>query len=443
MTWNSLVTTLKPYCDQQLKVYLGNMIGTSCDEIADFTAAVFDPITGKPICYRDASVTIPRPLQQALLFVSKAHNHPDTYLVSPTASSRPYQQLENQLTEFLLTAFTQVIAEMELLQLPKSQLVLSPHGVTMNHEPWADPPFSVQIVNGEQLLQLGYDVVTSHRQQALAISSAAPLAPVLIRECFYQPQHNTVVINGGGIANLCTLPAGEPNHLVAWDIGPANATLDALIQFVMENYPNLIPNDLRTEILRHGYDVSGQWAARGQVDQAILQALLQHEYFSRPSQFKSADRATFGCDWVFSHSSVHTIAWADLLATVTECIAITIVTAIQQSLTTGTTPVKILFYGGIIHNNYLMQRIKLGLAQTQLNFQFETLDQLGFNPDNFEALLMAYLGYCADQQQTVDLRYCKRENIQPELAKAIPGYIHRAQHKTDQKSMPLSKIIFR
>ena len=434
MSWTLLVEPIDTYLQQPLTVYLGNMMGTSCDGLADFTAAVFEPVSGKPLCYCSASMAVPKTLQAELLAASKKS------FANAASPKSQFDALAEQLSHFLLTAFPQVIDEMGLTALPKTQCVLSPHGVTVDHQPWATPPRTLQIIHAEKLLQLGYNVVTDHRQTALHVSSAAPLAPVLIRQCFEDPKQHTVVVNGGGIANICTLLTQPDRKLLAWDIGPANSTSDAIVQHVVATDPQAIPPELRAAILKHGFDVSGHWAARGTVNENLLTHLQRHEYFQRQRQFKSADRASFGLDWVLPAFEQTKLSWADCLATVNECVACRIADAIQTSLTPSNAPVRLFCYGGFTHNEFLMQRLHTQVLQHDCNYEFINLAALDLDPNNFEALLMAYLGFCTDQTRAIDLSYCRREDVSPAAAKAIPGRMLKADNANTAR-LPLNQFI--
>jgi len=200
------------------KIYIGCMTGTSVDRYADFTAAMFSP-DGQLICYQNTAVEIPSALRKQLLSLMET---------SAKGTNHLRQQTEMAFTQFLIQAYQTVLSRFDLLNEPKDRIVLSPHGQTLHHAPNANPPHTDQLMDAEHLAKaLGYAVVHKHRQAPLAVSQAAPLAPVLIRRLFHSKEINTVVLNGGGIANICTLLSDQ---VLGWDTGPANGILDALVQ---------------------------------------------------------------------------------------------------------------------------------------------------------------------------------------------------------------------
>ena len=92
-----------------------------------------------------------------------------------------------------------------------------------------------------------------------------------------------IVLNLGGIGNLTLLPAGGA-PVSGFDCGPGNVLLDAWIQ-------------------RHQgltYDQDGQWAASGQIQPQLLQALLSDPYFQTQGP-KSTGREQFHLAWAESH----------------------------------------------------------------------------------------------------------------------------------------------
>ena len=269
-----------------LDIYIGCMTGTSADNTADFTAATFDT-EGMPICFKNFPITIPEQLNLHLLTLSKANR---TEILRTEAN-----RLETQLTNFFVDAFLIVIKKLNLLHYPKTKIILSPHGQTLEHNPLDKNYYTDIIVNGPMLAQkTGYKVVTQHRQAPLVVSMAAPLAPVLIKKLFFDPQKNVVLINGGGIANITILNKNDPTKIIGYDTGPANAPIDSLIHYLLDqNLINVIPELLRKPISEHRFDVDGKLAESGAIIPKLYKALRAHEYFSRKVKAKSADRADF------------------------------------------------------------------------------------------------------------------------------------------------------
>ena len=392
------------------RVYIGCMTGTSVDKQADFTAALFDQ-EGLPIAYHNMAYILPDSLREALLAIDVA-----------SLSIKQENTITAELTDFLATCYNTYIESLELTHLPRHQVVLSPHGQTILHQPFADPPISKQLLNPSLLSQLtGYPVAHSHRPACLPVSSAAPLAPILLKKLFYDKNVNTFILNGGGIANICWLPANPVAPVIGFDTGPANGPIDDIVRHVIQHDPDNIPNKLKTDIILQGCDVNGDWSKSGDPQSEIVNNLLAHPYFKQPLQLKSADRATFNIDWVLSACKDNTYHWNDILHSTSEAIAISIANAIISLATTQQEHVqnRLLIYGGISHNCFITERIKEKLQA--YSFAFQTMSDVGYHADFIESLLMAYLGFCIDKRKAIDLSYCARKGIDD--AKVIPGQL--------------------
>lgn len=409
-------------------VYIGCMTGTSVDHYADFVAVVFNHKTQLPSSFKTTKTKLPSELRQKLLLLSTIQYK----------KILPYQrdQAEQALTEFLAASYLQVIKKLKLNQLPKSQIILSPHGQTIHHAPLDNPPICDVLLDPQSLAnKTGYQVVARHRQKVLPISMAAPLAPVLIKHLFSGAQQNTLLLNGGGIANICLLPShkNEFQTLIAYDTGPANGPLDSIIHYVLQNTPNSIPKDLFKNIRAHEFDYQGLWAQQGQCQKLLLNKLLQHEYFSRDHSQKSADRADFEIYWILSTNKLFNYSWEDVLATVSELVIVTIEQAILGSLKHANIyteninqTTRLIVYGGLAHNQFIISNLEKRLKTT-----FIPMEKLGYDPDSFEALLMAYLGFCVKNNIKIDLSYCKRENISDNDAQAVPGEVFKPKCSYD------------
>ena len=102
----------------------------------------------------------------------------------------------------------------------------------------------------------------------------------------------------------------------AFDTGPANSLIDAAVEMATDG--------------RHRYDRDGRLAARGTVDEALLDDLLRHPYFAAEPP-KSTGREEFGRPFV--ERLVQAMRpegdqdWMDLVATLTELTARTVADA--------------------------------------------------------------------------------------------------------------------
>ncbi|NWB88566.1 anhydro-N-acetylmuramic acid kinase [Pseudomonas gingeri] len=252
---------------------------------------------------------------------------------------------------------------------PGAIRAIGSHGQTIRHEPARG--FTVQIGNPALLAELtGITVVGDFRRRDVAAGGqGAPLVPAFHEALFEERAGHSAVLNIGGFSNLSLI---EPNKAVSgFDCGPGNVLLDAWIQ------------DQRNE----PYDRNGQWAASGQVEPALLQALLSDPFFQAKGP-KSTGREVFNLPWLKQHlSHLPPLAAEDIQATLLELSARTIV----ESLTGAQENTEeLLVCGGGAHNAALMARLSQLLPATRV----ASTATHGVDPDWVEAMAFAWLARC-------------------------------------------------
>jgi len=232
------------------------------------------------------------------------------------------------------------------------------HGQTITHAP--EDGFTWQIGDGALLAaEVGIDVVYDFRSADLeAGGEGAPLAPVYHRALAASLDRPLAVLNVGGVANVTWI--GEDDSLLAFDTGPGNALID---DWVMRT--SGVPSDF-----------GGQRARAGQVDEAVLAALMENEYFGRPPP-KSLDRNAFDIEGL-AHLSENDGA-ATLCA----------FTAASVARATGYFPAPVrgwLVTGGGRLNPALMDEFS-----RQFDAPAQPVEAVGWNGDALEAQAFAYL----------------------------------------------------
>ena len=150
------------------------------------------------------------------------------------------------------------------------------HGQTVWHSPKGQFPFTMQIGDMNLLAaKTGITVVGDLRRKDMAFGGqGAPLVPAFHQAVFFDPNWATVVLNIGGISNVSLLIPEQP--VIGFDTGTGNTLLDQWIE-------------------KHqgkAYDKNGEWAASGQVNSALLAALLDEDFFQLPPP-KSTGRELF------------------------------------------------------------------------------------------------------------------------------------------------------
>lgn len=215
----------------------------------------------------------------------------------------------------------------------------------------------------------GAPVVSDLRSRDIAAGGeGAPLVSVLDTLLLAGIPGTRAALNLGGISNMTVVGAGEP---VAYDIGPANALIDAAV--------------IATAAHPAGYDVGGALAAAGSVDQALLAVLLDEPYYALPSP-KSTGKELFHDRYLRAalDRSGRQPRPVDLIATLTE---LTVRTVADQVLAQGIGTLAA--SGGGSHNTVLMA----GLSRALPGVRVTTTDELGVPVDAKEAIAFALIGW--------------------------------------------------
>ena len=267
---------------------------------------------------------------------------------------------------------------------PKQVKLIGSHGQTVHHlpEPKADP--GVGIIRST--LQIGDPAVIAERTGITTVSDfrardlaaggeGAPLVPYTHFLVFRQKTATRWVLNLGGIANVTVLLPGERLASVqAFDIGPCNMLLDALVT---------LETNGRTTI-----DRGGRLAQRGHVHSGMVRWLLAHPYLHRPPP-KSTGRELFGESYVqkvLAQARRRHLSLNDLLATGCQFIAQTIRDAQQW---TKNIPADVVFGGGGVRN----ARLWAELLKIFDPIPVRTMDDCGSSSQAFEAQAFAVLAY--------------------------------------------------
>lgn len=197
------------------------------------------------------------------------------------------------------------------------------HGQSTFHA----PPVTVQMGDGAALAQaVGIPVIYDFRtRDCLAGGQGAPLVPVYHSALCLNKKHPVVVINIGGVANLTYM---NGDILIAGDTGPGNALI----------------NDVMMRDFDQEFDLNGETAASGTVNQPLLELWLSDPYF-RKAFPKSLDRDHFS-------SFIKDIQGKDAVATLT---ALTAHSILQSLGMLPDRPEEILVCGGGAKNKTLMQ----------------------------------------------------------------------------------------
>jgi anhydro-N-acetylmuramic acid kinase len=156
---------------------------------------------------------------------------------------------------------------------PQDVDLIASHGQTVMHAPKIlhgiekFPNATLQIGDGDHIaVNTGIITIADFRQKHVAAGGeGAPLAVYGDYFIFGKKGENRIMLNMGGIANFTYLPANmNPEEVFVTDTGTGNTLLDA---FTRTFYPDM------------AYDKDALLAKQGIVNQALLDALKQDEFF--------------------------------------------------------------------------------------------------------------------------------------------------------------------
>ena len=260
--------------------------------------------------------------------------------------------------------------------------LIASHGQTIYHAPKSlhqHPKFSnasLQIGDGDHIaVATGIITLSDFRQKHIAAGGeGAPLAVYGDYLIFGKQGEDRILLNIGGIANFTYLPSNMNSaEIFSTDTGAGNTMMDALTQ------QHFIGKD---------FDENATIALRGAINNALLIALKQHDFFSKPFP-KTTGPELFNLAYLQQAknlSSTQNISLEDTMATLNKFTADTIIEALQKTTDAHKT-YNLFSSGGGMHNPLLMQHLQTALP----NFKFDTTSVLQINPDAKEAVLFAVL----------------------------------------------------
>jgi anhydro-N-acetylmuramic acid kinase len=254
------------------------------------------------------------------------------------------------------------------------------HGQTI----WHHPPSAVARTGGTaSTLQLGEPALIAAATGAVTVADfrvadvaaggeGAPLVPFADWVLYRRPGRVRALQNIGGIAN-CTLLVDDRAQLIAFDNGPGNMMIDALMPAASGGLESI--------------DRDGAWSTRGRVQEDLVAELMNDDYLARPPP-KSTGRERYG--------AAATLAWAarhadraplDLVATAVAFAARAIADSYRRFLLPRGPVDEVLVAGGGAHNRTLMAELGQRLAPIPVGRFAED----GVDADAKEAVAFALL----------------------------------------------------
>ena len=340
--------------------YIGIMSGTSLDGV---DIALVDFKTNQPKLVAADFTPMPQHLREKI-----------TALVqSGETTLQQLGELDHQLGLLYADCVNRFLHAQKI---SKEQIcAIGCHGQTVWHSPKGQFPFTMQIGDMNLLAaRTGITTVGDFRRKDMALGGqGAPLVPAFHQAVFFDSHYATVVLNIGGISNVSLLIPNQP--VIGFDTGTGNTLLDQWI----EKHQGV------------SYDKNGEWGTTGQVNEALLNALLDEPFFQQAPP-KSTGRELFNLPWLDDKiEKIQSTSTALLPQDVQATLAELTVRAIVDSLNTieTTLPKRLLVCGGGAKNGLIMQRLTSLLPAWQIH----TTNDFGLDLDYVEAAAFAWLAY--------------------------------------------------
>jgi anhydro-N-acetylmuramic acid kinase len=243
----------------------------------------------------------------------------------------------------------------------------------------------------------GSPVVSDLRSRDIAAGGhGAPLVSIFDVLLLGRGPQSRAALNLGGIANLTVVPNGGSSF--AFDIGPANALIDAAVGH--------LTGGLET------HDENGQRAARGVVHRRLLQLLLDDPYFGLEPP-KSTGKEYFSLPYLLERlGSVGRIEADDLVATVTALTTRTVADVLDRY---GVSEVVV--SGGGTRNPTLMRMLRSDAPTVRLR----EIEDWGIPSEAKEAYAFTVLGFLSVHGVAGTLPSCTGAQRAAVLGNITPG----------------------
>ncbi|MGB7495262.1 MAG: anhydro-N-acetylmuramic acid kinase [Candidatus Acidiferrum sp.] len=206
----------------------------------------------------------------------------------------------------------------------------------------------------------------------------APLVPYADYLLYADEKIGRVALNLGGIGNLTVLPAGaKPGQVVAFDSGPGNMLMDALIWHFTRK--------------KQRFDRGARLARQGQTNAKVLKELLRDPYL-RLGPPKSTGREYYGRAYFQELLRLGKKFGArpnDLIRTTTEFTVASVVDALKRFVLRRTKIQQLIVSGGGTKNPLVMAQLTAALAPMEVMAS----SKLGVPEEAKEAYAFALLAY--------------------------------------------------
>ncbi len=354
---------------------LGMMSGTSADGIDVALAR----ISGAPPSLNakllgHTSVKFPLALRKEILRVAEQH----------ATTAGELSQLNFRLGGVFADAALAACREFRVS--PRRIALIGSHGQTIFHQgrpvSYFGSPTASTLQIGEPSVvaaRTGITTIGDFRPADMALGGqGAPLVPYVDYLLYRHAKLGRVSLNLGGIANITVLPrACKPQQVFAFDTGPANMLIDALVSHFTHG--------------RQRFDKNAHFAAQGRSNPALLNELMLDPYLKLAPP-KSTGREYFGHAYLKNLLALgrrHRANLNDLIRAATIFTALSVVDALHRFVLRKTKIQQLIVSGGGAHNPLIVAQISAALPGVDVL----PSSRLGVPEDAKEAFAFALLAY--------------------------------------------------
>ena len=264
--------------------------------------------------------------------------------------------------------------------------LIGSHGQTIFHQgqpvKYLGQPTASTLQIGEPAViaaRSGITTIGDFRPADIALGGqGAPLVPYADYLLYRHPRLARISLNLGGIANVTVIPAAaKPSQIVAFDTGPANMLIDALVS-------RFSHGKLR-------FDKGARLAAQGRSIPALLDELLRDPYL-KIAPPKSTGREYYGHRYtqqLLALGRQHRAKPNDLIRAATIFTALSVVDAMNRFVLPKTKIHQLIVSGGGASNPLILAQLAAALH----GIEIVPSSALGVPEDAKEAYAFALLAY--------------------------------------------------
>lgn len=260
------------------------------------------------------------------------------------------------------------------------------HGQTIFHQgrrfPYLGSPTASTLQIGEASViaaRSGITTIADFRPADIAVGGqGAPLVPYADYLLYRHPKLGRVSLNLGGIANITVIPAAaKPSQIFAFDTGPANMLIDALVALFTHG--------------RQHFDKDARLAQPGRSIPALVDELMRDK-FLKIAPPKSTGREYYGRAYlkkVLALGRKHRAKPADLVRAATIFTALSVVDALNRFVLPKTKIHQLIVSGGGAQNPLILAQLSAALS----GIEVLPSDNFGLPVDAKEAFAFTLLAY--------------------------------------------------